>query len=254
MKQGITAILVDDEILAIKRLKRLLEKYNDYIEILAEASNGEQAVQLIDQYKPDLIFLDIEMPGFNGFEVLEKILHNPMVIFTTAFDSYALKAFEENSVDYLLKPIESERLDKAIEKLQRLSKDSDIKLQPQLHKLIEALNTRKEFKSFPVKIGDKIIFIKPEDISYLEAKDKYVFIVTDENKEYLTDFSLSSLEDKLPRNFVRVHRAHIINTDKIKEIHKGFNSCFSIIMKDSAKSRIQTGRSYNDQVKAIFEL
>ncbi len=254
MKTSFTAILIDDERLAIKRLKRLLEKYEESFEILAEAYNGEEGLKLIEHHQPDLIFLDIEMPGMNGFEMLKKLEYLPKIIFTTAFDEYAIKAFEENSIDYLLKPIEVERLDKAVDKLKRLSNSVNEALPLQLNKLIAELKTKKEVKSLPVKIGDKILLIKPDQISYLEAKDKYVFIVTDENKEYLTDFTLTSLEDKLSAPFLRVHRAFIINCDKIKEIHKGFNGSFSLIMKDKNNTRIQTGRSYLDRVKEIFEL
>ena len=254
MKTSFTAILIDDEILAIKRLKRLLDKYEDAFEILAEAYNGEEGLKLIELHQPDLIFLDIEMPGMNGFEMLNKLEYLPKIIFTTAFDEYAIKAFEENSIDYLLKPIEVERLDKAVDKLKRLSNSDSVALPLQLNKLIAELKGKKEVKSLPVKIGDKILLIKPEQISYLEAKDKYVFIVTDENKEYLTDFTLTSLEEKLSAPFLRVHRAIMINTDKIKEIHKGFNGSFSLIMKDNNKTKIQTGRSYSDSVKGIFEL
>ncbi|HMG14737.1 MAG TPA: LytTR family transcriptional regulator DNA-binding domain-containing protein [Saprospiraceae bacterium] len=254
MKSVYTVIIIDDELLALKRLKRLMEKHVESFEILAEAYNGEEGLKLIEQHKPDLIFLDIEMPGMNGFEMLNKLEYLPKIIFTTAFDEYAIKAFEENSIDYLLKPIELERLDKAVEKLKRLSGVETEALPLQLNKLIAELKVKKVVKSIPVKIGDKILLIKPEQISYLEAKDKYVFIVTDENKEYLTDFTLTSLEEKLSLPFLRVHRAFMINCDKIKEIHKGFNGSFSLIMKDSNKTKIQTGRSYNDNVKGIFEL
>lgn len=254
MKSTITAILVDDEMLAIKRLRRLLEPFSDYINIVTEALNGNQAVELIELHKPDLVFLDIEMPGLNGFEVLSKISHLPMIIFTTAFDAYALKAFEENSIDYLLKPIESERLDKAIDKIKRFNTNDTNLLPNQLDSLLDALKPKREFRAIPVKIGDKVILIKPDQITYLEAKDKYVFLKTDEGKEYLSDFTLNSLEEKLPDNFIRVHRAFIVNTDKIKEIHKGFNSCYTIVVKDLNKTKIQTGRSYIDQVRSLFQI
>lgn len=254
MKSVIKAIIIDDEPLALKRLSRLLENYRHGIEVVAEASDGEKGLQLIEQHQPDLIFLDIEMPILNGFEMLSKLKYLPKIIFTTAFEEYAIKAFEENSIDYLLKPIEPERLDKAIQKLVRLSNAPLSSLPEQINAVITALNVKKEFKSLPVKIGDKILLIKPEQIAFLEAKDKYVYIVTDENIEYLTDFTLSSLEEKLPRPFMRVHRAYIINCDKIKELHKGDSGSYIIVMKDKKNTKIYSGRSYSENVRSLFEI
>jgi two-component system LytT family response regulator len=252
MSTTFKTILIDDEPLALKRLKRLLEKYNA-IEIVAEAANGKQGLDLIEQHKPDLIFLDVEMPLVNGFEMLGKLKHQPKVIFTTAFEDYAIKAFEENSIDYLLKPIETERLDKAIEKLKRFNV-SDKSTEPsQIHELLKSLNAKKENKSIPVRIGDKILLIKAEQIIYFEAKEKYVYIITDEGREYLTDFTLASLEEKLSLPFLRVHRAFIINCDKIKELYRGFNSSFTLVMKDTKGTKISSGRSYIDAVKHLFE-
>ena len=252
MKSIFKTVLIDDEPLAIKRLNRLLESHNDTIEIVGTAANGEEGLQLVNKLRPDLIFLDIEMPIMTGFDMLGLLNYQPKIIFTTAFDNYAIKAFEENSVDYLLKPIEQDRLDKALEKLNRLGSqnvDSD-----QLQKMFATLQPKKNFKSFPVKVGDKILLIKPEEITYLEARDKYVFIVTETNKEYITDFSLTALEEKLPEPFLRVHRAFIINCDKIKEVHKGFSGSFIIGMTDKNQTKINSGRSYHEQVKRILEL
>lgn len=254
MKTAIKTIVIDDESLAIKRLRRLLDHYSEEIEIVGEASNGEEGLKLIEQLHPDLIFLDIEMPILNGFEMLKRLNYLPKVIFTTAFEEYAIKAFEENSIDYLLKPIEPDRLDKAIEKLKRLSADAPSLHPDQLNLLLNSLNKKTEFKSIPVKIGNKILLIKPDQIAYFTAKDKYVYIVTDENTEYLSDFTLNSLEEKLPGNFLRVHRAYIINSDKIKELHKEDNSTFCIMLKDKNNSRIYSGRSYNDRIKESFGL
>lgn len=254
MKPIITALIIDDEPLAIKRLQRLLKPYSAEIEIIAEALNGEQGLQMVEQHKPDLIFLDIEMPVLNGFEMLKRVKHIPKVIFTTAFEEYSIKAFEENSIDYLLKPIEPERLEKAVQKLQRLSKTDASVSAEQIQTMINTLNQKKQFKSIPVKIGDKILLIKPEQISFFEAKDKYVNIVTDENIEYLIDFTLSSLEEKLPTTFMRVHRAFIINCDKIKEIHKSDSSSFIILLKDKMNTKIYSGRSYNENIRSLFDL
>ncbi len=247
-------VLIDDEPLAIKRLKRLLEKYSGIIEVVGEAGNGKAGLELTEQLQPDLVFLDIEMPVLNGFEMLQQLKHMPKIIFTTAYEAYAIKAFEENSIDYLLKPVEAERLDKAIEKLKRLGTVQQETNPQLLQQLINGLQPKKEIKSIPVKIGDRILLIKPEQIAYLEAKEKYVFLYTDDGKEYLTDYTISSLEEKLAPPFLRVHRAIIINTDKIKEVHRGFNSTYIIKMKDVHETKINTGRSFSDSIKALFEI
>jgi len=253
MSKTITAIIIDDEPLALKRLRRLLEKYKE-IEIVGEAANGEQGLILIEQLEPALIFLDVEMPVLNGFQMLAKLKHQPKVIFTTAFEEYAIKAFEENSIDYLLKPVELSRLDKAIEKLKRFNEGSNSITGINIEAVLNALQPKKEIKSIPVRIGDKINLVKTDQIIYFEAKEKYVYIVTEDNREHLTDFTLASLEEKLSAPFLRVHRAFIINSDKIKEFYRGFNSTFIVVMKDSKGTRINTGRSYIESIKHLFEL
>jgi two-component system, LytTR family, response regulator len=246
-------ILIDDEPLALKRLHRLLEKHNNRIEIVAEATDGAAGLKAVEEHRPDLIFLDVEMPVMNGFEMLSQLKHIPKIIFTTAFEEYAIKAFEENSIDYLLKPIDAERLDKAIEKFNRFSKPENI--QPdQISNLLASMQTKKEIKSIPVKIGDRFLLINTSQIVFMEAKDKYVYLVTDDNNEYLTDFTLAALEEKLSTPFLRIHRAYMINADKIREVHKGFNGSFIFSMKDQKNTKINSGRSYNETVKKIFEL
>ena len=254
MNKSVKTILVDDEPLALKRLHRLIDACNAGIEILAEASDGREAMQLIELHKPDLIFLDVEMPVMNGFEMLSRLTHVPKIIFTTAFEEYAIKAFEENSIDYLLKPIDAGRLQKAIDKYKRLS-GSVHTLQPaQIEALMQAMNPKKQIRALPVKIGDRHLLINTSQVAYLEARDKYVYIVTDDNNEYLTDYTLTSLEEKLASPFLRIHRTYIINTDKIREVHRGFNGAFIFSMRDSKNTKINSGRSYNDSVRKIFEL
>jgi len=250
----IKTILIDDEPLAIKRLRRLLEKHADIFEIVAEADNGAKGLEMTEMHRPEVIFLDVEMPVMNGFEMLGKLTYMPKVIFTTAFEEYAIKAFEENSIDYLLKPVDEERLQKAVDKFMRLREQAPAAVPQQVLDLLNSAKSKKEIKSIPVKIGDKFLLISTDRISYLEAKDKYVYIVTDDNNEYLTDFTLTSLEEKLTDPFLRIHRAFMINRDKIKEVHRGFNGAFIFSMRDLKNTRINSGRSYGDAVKQIFEL
>lgn len=247
----ITTIIIDDESLARQRLRRLLEPYNLF-HIIAEASNGQEGLQLVDELQPEMIFLDIEMPVLNGFEMLSRLTHQPKVVFTTAYDQYAIKAFEENSIDYLLKPIEKDRLEKSIKKL-RLNLTENQNLSS-IHELIYQLKPKKEVKTLTVKIGDKILLIKLDDIYHIEAEYKYIFLRTIDGGNHLTDFTLAGLEEKLPDNFVRIHRGSIINSDKIKEIRKSFNGSLVFIMMDKANSKISSSRSYSDELREKFDI
>ena len=243
-------IIIDDEQLARQRIKRLLKEY-DEIEIIAEAENGAEGLLLIEQHQPDLIFLDIEMPVLNGFEMLAKLTHQPKVVFTTAYDQYAIKAFEEGSIDYLLKPVELERLDKTIKKLKQTNLAP---IQIPLEELIRQINGKKAIKTLTVKIGDKILLIKLSDIVHIQAEDKYVFLHTVDGKKHLTDFTLSTLEEKLPEEFLRIHRSDIINTDFIKEIRKGFNGALIFVLNNSTETRVTSSRSNSEVLREKFDI
>ncbi len=214
------AILVDDEELAVKRLQRLL-KEEPAVEIVATAENGRKAIGLIDELKPDLLFLDIQMPGLNGFDVIRRLRHKPVVIFTTAYDEYALEAFETCAVDYLLKPVEKDRLHKALKKLEILHPSGAGELEQRLDLLLQTLE-RNQSESYlthiPAKIGERILVFATADVACFCASDKYTFLVTGE-KEYIIDRTLLELQDRLdPRRFVRIHRGAIVNVDHVKEI------------------------------------
>jgi two-component system, LytTR family, response regulator len=251
-------ILIDDEPLAIVRLKRLLAKYDNF-EIIAEAKNGGEGLELVENLRPDVIFLDIEMPVMSGFEILSKLSFMPLVVFATAFDQYAIRAFEENSIDYLLKPIEAERLEKTVEKLQKFhQKPAENSLanpfNANLLQMLEQFKPKKEIHSISVKSGEKILFIPLAEISHFEAEDKYVFMNTTDGQQYLTSYTIAVLEEKLPENFVRVSRSSIVNSLIIKELQRGFNGKYIILMKDRKMSKIETGNTYNDNLKRLMEI
>lgn len=247
-------ILIDDEPLAIGRLKRLLGKFEDF-EIIAEAKNGQEGLEKITQLKPDVIFLDIEMPEMTGFEMLAQLDFMPLVVFATAYDQYAIRAFEENSIDYLLKPIETERLEKTVEKLRKLkSNTSDSSMNNSLLQLIEQFKPKKDIHSISVKSGEKILFIPLTEISFFEAEDKYVFLNTTDGKQYLTNYTIASLEEKLPENFTRVSRSSIINSLLIKELQKYFSGKYLVIMRDTKASKIETGSAYGENLKKLMEI
>jgi two-component system, LytTR family, response regulator len=247
-------ILIDDEPLAISRLKRLLSKFDDF-EVIDEAKNGQEGLQKIDSLKPDVIFLDIEMPVLTGFEMLSRLEFMPLVVFATAFDQYAIKAFEENSIDYLLKPIEAERLEKTIEKLRKLkSSSTSSTANESLLKIIEQFKPKKEIHSISVKTGDKILFVPLNEVSFFEAEDKYVFLNTIDGKQYLTNYTISTLEEKLPADFIRVSRSSIVNSLIIKELERYFNGKYLVIMRDIKASKIETGTSFHDNLKRLMEI
>lgn len=240
-------IIVEDEQLARQRLKRLLANYEE-IEIIAEAENGMQGLELINKLHPDLIFLDIEMPVLNGFEMLAKLsLSQPKVVFTTAYDQYAIKAFDEGSIDYLLKPIELERLDKTVAKLKQtnLAKPTIA-----IEDLMLQIRGKSVIKTLTVKLGDRILLIKIEDIIHIQAEEKYVFLHTLDGKKHLTDYTLSALETKLPDDFLRIHRSDIINTNQITEIRRGFNGALIFVMSNGAK--ITSSRSNSESLRTRF--
>ncbi len=240
-------IIIDDEQLARQRIKRLLAQY-DEVDVVAEAENGAEGLELIQLHQPDLIFLDIEMPILNGFEMLAKLSNPPKVVFTTAYDQYAIKAFEEGSIDYLLKPIETERLDKTIKKLKQTALSA-----PQLpiEELIRQIQGKKTIKTLTVKLGDKILLIKLEDIVHVQAEDKYVFLHTSDGKKHLTDYTLAVLEEKLPEEF-KIHRSEMINTDYIKEIRKGFNGALIFVLNTANETRVTSSRSNSEALRLRF--
>ena len=241
-------IIIDDEPPARKRLLKLVENFPETFDIMGLAENGLEAKEMIEILKPELIFLDIEMPELTGFELLEQLDNIPMVIFCTAYDQYSLKAFETNSIDYLLKPVRLERLQQSVNKLKLFSENSSSQ---NILKLLEELSFQKKEKkmtSITVKKEDKLVFIKLDEVSYFSADERYV-TVHSKNGTYLSDEPLAGLALKLPANFLRVHRGVIINTNFVAEVQKYFNSRFVISLTNKKKTTITTGRSYANVVK-----
>lgn len=242
-------IIVEDEELTRNGLKKKLEHF-DEIDVIDEAENGIEAVAKINEQKPDLIFLDIQMPGMNGFEVLQNLDYMPIVIFTTAYDEYALKAFETNSIDYLLKPIEEERLAKSIEKLNKFASGDNKKVEfdSNISALLnEIRNKQEKLSRIHIKIGDEIIFVNTSDIYFFKADNKYTSICTFDN-EYIINDTLASLEEKLPQNFIRIHRGFIINSDHLNKLKKWFGGKYVAVMKDKNKTEIPVSRNSKDKL------
>jgi len=242
-------IIIDDEPPAIQRLHDLLTSFPDVFEIVGEEMDSKKSVSLLNNNKPDLIFLDIQMPGMSGFELLKELTEIPMIVFCTAYDQYSLKAFETNSIDYLLKPVKKERLEMTITKLRMFNNE----FQPEkILSFLQEFVSKKEKKtltSITTRKGNKLIFIKLTDIVYFEADEKYVSLFTKSGTENIIDQTIKDLEENLPSNFLRVHRAIIINTQYIKELQAYFNSRYTILLDDSKQTKVVSGRSYQKQIK-----
>jgi len=254
MNKILRAIIIDDERPARLMMKRLIGNYTDIITLVGEANNGKDGIAVIDDLKPDLIFLDVQMPGMDGFDMLVKLSHKPMVIFTTAYEQYAVKAFEENALDYLVKPIEDTRFAQCVEKIKHWN-NANLNVDfLKLKQLFDSLQPKKEITALPVKVKDKIVLIRLGSLVYLEALHGYVTLHTDDDDEHLSELSLTQLEEKLPGNFIRVQKSFIINKDKIMEISKYFNNRLIIVMNDKHKSRITTGTTYIGQIRERLDL
>jgi two-component system LytT family response regulator len=248
------AIVIDDEPAARRLMKSLLQEYSEIVTVIAEAGTGGEAIQKIEYLNPDLIFLDIQMPDLTGFEVIEKLSRKPNIIFTTAYEQYAIKAFETFSIDYLLKPIKEERLKQSIEKLRQFGRlNTSINITG-LQEIIRQFRAPTKTTAFTIKTGDRIILLRFENIVYLEAQDKYVFVYTADGQKHLTDQSLSSLSEKLPLQFCRIQKSYIINKEKIREMHRHFNGRYLFIMEDKEGTCLTSGRTYHEELKVEFDL
>jgi len=242
------AIIIDDEPLARVIVREYLQKYPD-IEIADECNDGFEGVKAIQQYQPDLIFLDIQMPKINGFEMLELLDQPPAVIFTTAFDAYAIKAFEAHAIDYLLKPFNQERFDKAIQKWKEQMTGS----QKNTTELLEtASQSPMQSQRVVVKTGSKIKIIPVQDVYYLEAADDYVKVHTQEGS-FLKNKTMNHFEKTLDtQQFVRSHRSYIVNVQQITRIDPYEKDNHIAILKSGA--RVPVSRNGYIKLRTVLGL
>jgi two-component system, LytTR family, response regulator len=235
MTEKIRTIIVEDEELARKLLKSFLNDA-DNIELIAECENGFEGVKMINELKPDLVFLDIQMPKITGFELLELLDHKPHIIFATAYDQYALKAFEYNAADYLLKPYSKDRLMEAIEKVA-----SRIKEEGPASDVAEKVSDypKEDFLDrIVVKDRHKIHIIPVDQIRYIESMDDYVMIYTHEGR-YIKQKTMKYLEGALnSKNFVRIHRSYIVKVEEINEIQQYEKESYIVILHDKTKLKV----------------
>ena len=235
MSDKIRTIIVEDEELARNLLKSFL-KSADNIEVIAECVNGFEGVKMINELKPDLVFLDIQMPKITGFEMLELLDHKPQIIFATAYDQFALKAFEYNAADYLLKPYSKERLQEAIDKVAERIKtegsESDVADKVSSYPREEYLDR------VVVKDRHKIHVIPVDEIRYIDSMDDYVMIYTTEGR-YIKQKTMKYFENMLnPKDYIRIHRSHIVRVDQINEIQQYEKESYIVILHDKTKLKV----------------
>jgi len=249
-KNQISALIVDDEPLARDYIRNLL-KSDDEIKIVGEYGDGKSAAQFIRENKPDLVFLDIQMPEMDGFSLLKTLDAGnlPAIIFTTAFEEYAIRSFEFHALDYLLKPFDAERFQKAVGFAKARLKDREQQKQESVQ-IIELLKTAGEkpkyLERLLIKQNGRIVFLKTAEIDLIKSDDKYVQIYAGKTP-HLVRQTLSAMRSQLdPRVFVQIHRSAIVNTEKIKELQPMFNGEYMIVMENGAK--IGVSRNYKDDL------
>ena len=242
-----TALIIDDERLARNELKKMLQEYPE-IEVIGEAVNADEAIKMIGEISPDLIFLDIQMPGKTGFELLQELDKLPFVIFTTAHDEFALKAFEVNALDYLLKPIDPQRLSDAIQKL-LIFEDKD---QSIFEERSEARSFLSESDQVFVKDGEKCWFVKLSDIRLFESVGNYARVFFGTNRPLILK-SLNSLEERLDqRVFFRANRKHIVNLRMIEKVEPFFNG--GLLLEIKGGEKIEVSRRQAVKFKEMMSL
>lgn len=232
------AILVEDEEPARDLLKRYLEPYSD-IELIGEYIDGFEGAKAINKLNPDIVFLDIQLPRINGIEVLELLEHSPMIIFTTAYDEFAIKAFEKNAVDYLMKPFSRERFSQAIERAKtRIA--SQKQTSQDIQELSESLTNDRFLDRIVVKTNQAINVIPTDEINYLEAQDDYVMIHTSTNR-YMKKQTMKYFEDRLdPNNFIRIHRSYIAKITSISKLEPYEKDSYLAVLKNGAKLKVSS--------------
>lgn len=241
----IECLVIDDEKLARDLLLEFLESFHE-IEVVGECSKGKDAVEKIDKLKPKLIFLDVQMPGMDGFDVLEAIEHKPYVIFTTAYDQYAIQAFDKNAIDYILKPLDEERFKLAIKRAIDRVKAEQTNVEDIIMNIKGGEDTKYSSHLF-VQKSEKLLNIEVKDIVHLEASGDYT-VLTTKTDQYLSSSGIGKLEEKLnPETFIRIHRSTIINLNFLKEIEKHFNG--GLIVKMENGKSFPVSRTYAKQIR-----
>jgi two-component system LytT family response regulator/two-component system response regulator LytT len=257
------AVLVDDEQLARDELGYLLGQVGG-VEVIGQAGNGVEALSTIDRLQPDLVFLDVQMPGLTGFEVARRMLDKRAmshIIFVTAFDQYAIEAFEVNAVDYLLKPVDPNRLEVAVDRARR--RMSTVRLaepsgydNDQLEKIVQLVTERQSRRErLAIKVGERFLLVQSEEVIYASLVDDSITVVTSQHAGTSNYRTLDELQARLdPSVFWRVHRSHLVNINKIKEIVPWFSRNYILRMKDAKATEIPVSRTQTRRLREYLKL
>jgi two-component system, LytTR family, response regulator len=245
-------LIVDDEPLARERIREML-RADPEIEVIGDCSNGDDAIEAVKASRPDLLLLDIQMPGTDGFGVLEALEPGeiPCVIFITAYDQYAVKAFEVYALDYLLKPFDRERFSKAIERAkEHIRKERSENFNDRVLAVLNEIRSKPEYlERLVIRTNGHIFFIKTEEIDWLEAEGNYVRLHSGKESYLLRD-AISSLENQLdPKKFLRIHRSAIVNINRIQELQPWFHGEYRVILQDGVQ--LTLSRSYRDKLNEL---
>jgi two-component system LytT family response regulator len=238
------ALIIDDERLARKELANMLQQFPE-VEIVGECANAEEALESIRNLHPDLIFLDIQMPGMNGFEMLQELDEVPKVVFVTAFDEFAIKAFEVNALDYLLKPVEEVRLAETIQKLHRSA------LEVQSHSTANAEGLLGQDDQIFIKDGEKCWFVSLSDVRMFESEGNYVRVYFKNNKPLILK-SLNTLETRLDRTFFRTNRKFIVNLKWVESVENWFNGGLRLTLRDGGQ--VEVSRRQGAKFREVMSL
>ena len=256
---ALTAIIVDDEQLARDELNFLLSKVDD-VQVVAQGKNGVEAVNLIREHSPDLVFLDVQMPGLDGFGVIKKLLDKktslPQFVFATAFDQYAVKAFEVNAVDYLLKPFDKKRVAQAIEKVKARKKETGAPSErlDALVKLLEAQKPRDTSKIM-VRAAGRMMLVDQKDICFASIEDGVISVITTSFEGQSNCRTLEELLESLDhKSFWRAHRGFVVNINRIKEVVPWFKSSYQLRMDDRKQSEVPVSRAQTKRLRELFGL
>jgi two-component system LytT family response regulator len=254
MTNGRVRVLVaDDEPLARERLRLLLSR-EEGIDLVAECPNGSDAIEAIDRLQPDLVFLDVQMPGATGFEVIEAVgaERMPLVVFVTAFDQYALRAFDVHALDYLLKPFDRERFHEALVRArQQLDRRTNGDLERRLLELVQDLKpSAQRLERFVIKSGGRVFFVRSDEIDWIEAAGNYVKLHV-AGEAHLFRETMNTLEAQLdPDTFFRIHRSHIVNIERVKELQPWFNGEYVVFLRNG--TRLTLSRGYREKLQERF--
>jgi two-component system response regulator LytT len=261
---SLRVIVVDDEQLAREELCYQLEQLGD-IEVVAQATNGVETLVAVERHEPDLVFLDVQMPGLGGFEVARRLLEreddSPALVFVTAFDQHAIEAFEVNAVDYLLKPVEGSRLEQALQKARKRlgterSSSSPVPVNDQLERIVKMMAGRQvRREQVALKVGERFMLVQADEIIYASLADESINIVTGQVSGTSNYRTLDDLQARLdPDVFWRVHRSHLVNINKIKEIVPWFSRNYLLRMKDAKSTEIPVSRAQTKRLREYLKL